>query len=229
MDSSRKTIMWVSKYEQMLFDMWEENIGILNGSELKSPTFVEFALRLQGAGFNVDWKKVRSKMDNLTKRYKAVVRELRKPDGKRTHWRHFKRLHRILGPRMSRKKLLSSTPFLKVDEQVNSDANESDELLAENFDALIEEPLDHSYYTQFQEEHVEENENYSTNESVPTMKLEKRIADPVMTPFESAMIEVVKQRTNDLNQAAAERLEVLNRHLSSTIEFQNKVLNMLSN
>ncbi|XP_062121656.1 uncharacterized protein LOC133835645 isoform X2 [Drosophila sulfurigaster albostrigata] len=225
MDSSRKTIMWVQKYEQMLFDMWEENIGILNGSELKSPTFVEFALRLQEAGFNVDWKKVRSKMDNLTKRYKAEVRELRKPDGKRTHWRHFKRLHRILGPIKSRKKLLSST----LDEQVNIDPNESDELLVENFDALIEEPLDHSYYTQFQEEHVGENENYSTNESVPTMKLEKRIANPVMTPFESAMIEVVKQRSKDLNQAAAERLEVLNRHLSSTIEFQNKLLKMMSN
>lgn len=54
----------------MFLDLWEEKIEELRGSRKNSHVYQEMAAALQNAGFNGTWTDIRTKVDNLTRKYK---------------------------------------------------------------------------------------------------------------------------------------------------------------
>lgn len=64
-------IVWTTEQTDMLLDLWEEKIEELRGSRKNSDVYKEMAAAMQkNAGFNGAWTDVRTKLDNVTRKYK---------------------------------------------------------------------------------------------------------------------------------------------------------------
>jgi len=56
--------------EVLLIDIWQENIEELRGARKNVHIYMEMAQTLMEAGFDVSYKDVRTKIENLTKKYR---------------------------------------------------------------------------------------------------------------------------------------------------------------
>jgi len=56
--------------EVLLIDIWQENIEELRGARKNVHIYMEMAQTLMEAGFDVSYKDVRTKIENLTKMYR---------------------------------------------------------------------------------------------------------------------------------------------------------------
>jgi len=54
----------------MVVDLWGDCIGDLRGTRKNFHVFMEMAEKLKSAGFIGTWSDVRTKIDNLTRKYK---------------------------------------------------------------------------------------------------------------------------------------------------------------
>jgi len=67
----RKPLSWSQYYEELLFDLWEENIASIRAGQKSTIVCKAMAEKLDGAGFiGVEMKDVRTKLDNITRKYK---------------------------------------------------------------------------------------------------------------------------------------------------------------
>jgi len=67
----RKPLSWSQYYEELLFDLWEENIASIRAGQKSTIVCKAMAEKLDEAGFiGVEMKDVRTKLDNITRKYK---------------------------------------------------------------------------------------------------------------------------------------------------------------
>ncbi|KAH8296003.1 hypothetical protein KR054_000376 [Drosophila jambulina] len=87
--------------EQLVVDLWEENKDGYFGARKRRLIYKEMAATISAAGLSVIWTDVRSKLENLIRKYR-IEREKAK-QGIPSRWRHYKKIHSILnGDRPSR-------------------------------------------------------------------------------------------------------------------------------
>ncbi|XP_062124938.1 uncharacterized protein LOC133838029 [Drosophila sulfurigaster albostrigata] len=92
----KPSISWSGIHEAMLFELWEENLTALRSAQKNTHIFKRMCEKLLAAGFNVEWKDVRIKIDNLTKKYKNEIKKRGPTGGAPSQWQHFAKVHRIL-------------------------------------------------------------------------------------------------------------------------------------
>lgn len=56
--------------ENMVLDLWEEKIEDLRGVRKNTHVYQEMAVKLQDANFPVCWTDVKTKIDNMTRKYR---------------------------------------------------------------------------------------------------------------------------------------------------------------
>jgi len=66
----KESVLWTGEYEAILFEMWEEYLEAMRSSQKNFHIFQIIAEKLCSEGFNVTWREVRSKVDNLTRKYR---------------------------------------------------------------------------------------------------------------------------------------------------------------
>ncbi|XP_070142100.1 myb/SANT-like DNA-binding domain-containing protein 1 [Drosophila kikkawai] len=78
--------------ECLLIDVWQENIEHLRGSRKNSHVYMEMAQTLMEAGYDVYWKDIKTKLENMTRKYKQEKNKMGPND-----WQHFETLQAFLG------------------------------------------------------------------------------------------------------------------------------------
>ncbi|XP_037907005.1 uncharacterized protein LOC119649080 isoform X2 [Hermetia illucens] len=95
---ARRRDRWNPWEENLLIKIWAEKIGSLRGSKKNYYVYQDIARTLQGHGLRATPEKVRSKLRNLTRRYRKE-RVYVGPSGESTsEWPLFTAVHSILGP-----------------------------------------------------------------------------------------------------------------------------------
>lgn len=216
-------VTWKREHEYLLFDLWEKNLSRIKESKGQKEIFSEMALHFADAGFDVGWKKIKSKTDNLLRAYRQELKTIRETGGLPSTWPHFKRLHKIVGSKSSKNSLEEMRAKAKNKPYKMRSDDEEFASITSSAESFIIESSEDSCSVNFEKKSLKRNRVKS-----PEQISKKTGNTQEMTPFELAMIEVVKERTEDLRRAATERLNVMSRFLDSTIEFQNKTLEIIS-
>ncbi|XP_075167576.1 myb/SANT-like DNA-binding domain-containing protein 1 [Haematobia irritans] len=76
--------------------MWEEYIDDLRGTRKNSHVYQEMAKKLEDVGFKGAWTDVRTKLDNLTRKY-SEKGKIGSTGGEPSNWQHYHKVHNILG------------------------------------------------------------------------------------------------------------------------------------
>ncbi|XP_044248847.1 uncharacterized protein [Drosophila takahashii] len=82
-------LRWTVKMELLLIDVWQENVEQLRSNRKNVHIYMEMAQSMMEAGFDIDYKDVRTKIENLTKRKIS--------GGAPSSWQHYELLHSFLG------------------------------------------------------------------------------------------------------------------------------------
>ncbi|XP_041632971.1 myb/SANT-like DNA-binding domain-containing protein 1 [Drosophila kikkawai] len=90
-------LRWTLQMECLLIDVWQENMEQLRGSRKNSHIYMEMAQTLMEAGNDVSWKDIKTKVDNMTKKYKQEKHKMGPSGGAPSAWQHFEALHSFLG------------------------------------------------------------------------------------------------------------------------------------
>ncbi|XP_070855249.1 uncharacterized protein [Drosophila suzukii] len=83
--------------EVLLIDIWQENIEELRGARKNVHIYMEMAQTLMEAGFDVSCKDVRTKIENLTKKYRQEKNKMGPSGGAPSSWQHYELVHSFLG------------------------------------------------------------------------------------------------------------------------------------
>ncbi|XP_041452258.1 uncharacterized protein LOC111077877 isoform X1 [Drosophila obscura] len=68
-------VKWITEMENLLIDLWQENIDDLRGVRKNSHVYMEMAQTMkEGCDLDVGWTEVRTKVENLTKKYSGAKR-----------------------------------------------------------------------------------------------------------------------------------------------------------
>ncbi|XP_044315303.1 uncharacterized protein LOC123037682 [Drosophila rhopaloa] len=90
-------LRWTVQMELLLIDIWQENIDQLRGVRKNVHVYMEMAQSLMEAGFDVSYKDVRTKIENMTKKYKQEKNKIGPSGGAPSVWQHYDVLHSFLG------------------------------------------------------------------------------------------------------------------------------------
>ncbi|XP_070855186.1 uncharacterized protein [Drosophila suzukii] len=90
-------LRWAKQMEVLLIDIWQENIEELRGARKNVHIYMEMAQTLMEAGFDVSYKDVRTKIENLTKKYRQEKNKLGPSGGAPSSWQHYELVHSFLG------------------------------------------------------------------------------------------------------------------------------------
>ncbi|XP_070854802.1 uncharacterized protein [Drosophila suzukii] len=90
-------LRWTKQMEVLLIDIWQENIEELRGARKNVHIYMEMAQTLMEAGFDVSYKDVRTKIENLTKMYRQEKNNMGPSGGAPSSWQHYELVHSFLG------------------------------------------------------------------------------------------------------------------------------------
>ncbi|XP_070069203.1 uncharacterized protein [Drosophila takahashii] len=63
-------LKWTTNMECLLVDLWQDSIAELRGPRKNSHIYLEMAQSMKEAGFNISFRDVRTKLENMTKKYR---------------------------------------------------------------------------------------------------------------------------------------------------------------
>ncbi|XP_041450633.1 uncharacterized protein LOC111078541 [Drosophila obscura] len=82
--------------ENLLIDLWQENIDDLRGVRKNSHVYMEMAQTMkEGCDLDVGWTEVRTKVENLTKKYRMEKNKVGPSGGASSGWQHFEKYIKI--------------------------------------------------------------------------------------------------------------------------------------
>ncbi|XP_041450140.1 uncharacterized protein LOC121404551 [Drosophila obscura] len=91
-------VKWTTEMENLLIDLWQENIDDLRGVRKNSHVYMEMAQTMkEGCDLDVGWTEVRTKVENLTKKYRMEKNKVGPSGGAPSGWQHFEKLQAFLG------------------------------------------------------------------------------------------------------------------------------------
>ncbi|XP_070143245.1 uncharacterized protein [Drosophila kikkawai] len=90
-------LRWTLHMECLLIDVWQENIEHLRGPRKNSHVYMEMAQTLMEAGYDVSWKDIKTKLENLTRKCKQEKDKMGPSGGAPSAWQHFEALQAFLG------------------------------------------------------------------------------------------------------------------------------------
>ncbi|XP_034108172.1 uncharacterized protein LOC117570555 [Drosophila albomicans] len=202
-----KPMIWLIRHENILFTLWEEESKKVNYSGNYQNIYQAIAEKLCKAGLQIQWKDVRTRIESVTKKYNEELRDI-EALGRPSSWRHFERVHKILGvsPQSIESIESNGVATLLDDEQYGLDDLPNSET------SSVAEPNDNNCP-----------DSVSASPS-PEKKRRKLGNTSKMTPFELAMLEIERDRTVRLESIAMNRLEVMKRMAAENAEFHKKLL-----
>ncbi|XP_036340746.1 myb/SANT-like DNA-binding domain-containing protein 1 [Rhagoletis pomonella] len=95
--AKKKKTNWSPFAEEMLLEIWEANIVDLRGARKNGHIFKQMAESLKNAGVCVSSEEVRSKINNLTGKYRKEKGNIGVSGGSPSDWPHYQRVHAIIG------------------------------------------------------------------------------------------------------------------------------------
>ncbi|KAI8043617.1 hypothetical protein M5D96_004950 [Drosophila gunungcola] len=242
----RKPISWSLYYESLLFDLWEENIASVRAGQKSTIVCGAMAEKLDDAGFiGVEMKDVRTKLDNITRKYKQERKEVQ------STWRHFERVDRILG----RINPLKYGPL--IEESTGSLKNDSILLLAEPYAQYSLDIRNTNLIAEENgiEEYLEDDLDYNDIDNgapsndggeswertlemmsnpgspcddppfSPPYKRQKHSQEE-MTSFEAGILEATRERNKELKKMREELTDLASRRLNSLERLEKTMMRM---
>ncbi|XP_044249574.1 uncharacterized protein [Drosophila takahashii] len=91
-------LKWTTNMECLLVDLWQDSIAELRGPRKNSHIYLEMAQSMKEAGFNISFRDVRTKLENMTKKYRLEKNKIGPSGGTPSSWQHFDKVHSFLGP-----------------------------------------------------------------------------------------------------------------------------------
>ncbi|XP_017120638.1 uncharacterized protein LOC108141674 isoform X2 [Drosophila elegans] len=213
----RKPISWSLYYESLLFDLWEENIASVRAGQKSTIVCGAMAEKLDEAGFiGVEMKDVRTKLDNITRKYKQERKEVQ------STWRHFERVDRILG----RINPLKYGPLIEE----STEENGIEEYLEDDLDYNdIENGAQSNDGGESWERTLEMMSNPGSPcddpPFTPPYKRQKHSQDE-MTSFEAGILEATRERNKELKKMREELTDLASRRLNSLERLEKTMLRM---
>ncbi|KAH8233821.1 hypothetical protein KR038_000671 [Drosophila bunnanda] len=89
-------IRWSKEMEQLVVDLWEQNIDDYFGARKRRLIYKEMAETISAAGLAVKWTDVRNKIENLTRKYRIEKDKVISSQGGSSRWQHFEKIHSLL-------------------------------------------------------------------------------------------------------------------------------------
>ncbi|XP_017120637.1 uncharacterized protein LOC108141674 isoform X1 [Drosophila elegans] len=218
----RKPISWSLYYESLLFDLWEENIASVRAGQKSTIVCGAMAEKLDEAGFiGVEMKDVRTKLDNITRKYKQERKEVQ------STWRHFERVDRILG----RINPLKYGPL--IEESTGSLENEENGIEEYLEDDLDYNDIENGAQSNDGGESWERTLEMMSNPGspcddppfTPPYKRQKHSQDE-MTSFEAGILEATRERNKELKKMREELTDLASRRLNSLERLEKTMLRM---
>ncbi|XP_033232352.1 uncharacterized protein [Drosophila pseudoobscura] len=65
-------VKWSAALESLLTDIWQDKIEDLRGPRKNSHVYMEIAESMKEAGLELGWGEIRTKLENMTKKYRAL-------------------------------------------------------------------------------------------------------------------------------------------------------------
>ncbi|XP_052851714.1 uncharacterized protein LOC128261850 isoform X1 [Drosophila gunungcola] len=218
----RKPISWSLYYESLLFDLWEENIASVRAGQKSTIVCGAMAEKLDDAGFiGVEMKDVRTKLDNITRKYKQERKEVQ------STWRHFERVDRILG----RINPLKYGPLIEESTgSLKNDKNGIEEYLEDDLDY---NDIDNGAPSNDGGESWERTLEMMSNPGSPCddppfsppYKRQKHSQEE-MTSFEAGILEATRERNKELKKMREELTDLASRRLNSLERLEKTMMRM---
>ncbi|XP_037711730.1 uncharacterized protein LOC119548514 [Drosophila subpulchrella] len=212
----RKPLSWSQYYEELLFDLWEENIASIRAGQKSTIVCKAMAEKLDEAGFiGVEMKDVRTKLDNITRKYKIEARE------GHSKWKHFSRIRRILG--------VLKPVKVKYDHLIeqSTDDNGKQEPLSVKSESLnddLDQPgiLSDEDGTSWDRTLEMLSNPGSLCDDLPYSPQCKKakLSPDDMTSFEAGMLAATKERNRELKQMRKELTNLASRRLNALEKLQ---------
>ncbi|EDW70926.2 uncharacterized protein [Drosophila virilis] len=227
MSKERKpSIFWRNTHEEILFRLWHQHLDELRTKRPTKQVYQVIAEKLTDAGFQLGWKDVRTKVDNVTRKYKEELKKLR-TTGQPSNWKNFEHIYKILGE-------------AKCDDKLSIELEQSSDMILtkeEHFDfedlpfsncsgdeILVEQHLENLDFVE--PKFCSETAEYVTDES-PAPKKRKLNKSGQLTPYESAMLDIERDRSDRLERIAMCRLQVMKRMAAENAAFHSKILALM--
>ncbi|XP_064551552.1 uncharacterized protein LOC135437521 [Drosophila montana] len=226
MSKERKpAVYWINTHEEILFRLWHQNLDELRTKRPTRQVYQVIAEKLIDAGLQLGWKDVRTKVDNLTRKYKEELKKLRST-GQASNWKNFEHIHKILGE-------------AKSDEKVSNELEQSSDMILTKEEHFDFEDLPFSTFSGEEvivDQHLEnldfgepkffsETAEYVTESPAP--KKRKLAKASQLTPYEAAMLEIERDRSDRLERIAMCRLQVMKRMAAENAAFHSKILALM--
>ncbi|XP_033232353.1 uncharacterized protein [Drosophila pseudoobscura] len=64
-------VKWSAALESLLTDIWQDKIEDLRGPRKNSHVYMEIAESMKEAGLELGWGEIRTKLENMTKKYRS--------------------------------------------------------------------------------------------------------------------------------------------------------------
>ncbi|XP_070073540.1 uncharacterized protein [Drosophila takahashii] len=93
----RTRTVWTPEMEVALVDLWGDHVEDLRGPRKNSHVYQMMAMIMGEQDIYVSWTEVRTKLENLTRKYKKEKEMVGPSGGAPSNWRLFDKVDRILG------------------------------------------------------------------------------------------------------------------------------------
>ncbi|XP_037942350.1 uncharacterized protein LOC119675234 [Teleopsis dalmanni] len=93
----KKQVVWPLEAENILCELWEEDIENLRGNRRNSHIYKEFQQKLSLRGMEVSVKGISNKINNLTSKYRKEKAAMGMSGGSPSTWPLYHKVHAILG------------------------------------------------------------------------------------------------------------------------------------
>ncbi|KAF5280699.1 hypothetical protein FQR65_LT15020 [Abscondita terminalis] len=99
---SKKRIKWTNESESALLDLWEEKITDLRRQKRNSHVYTEMATQLKLCFVGnelegVEGNDIKTKINNFTQKYRSEKKVIGPSGGKRSGWKYYDKINKILG------------------------------------------------------------------------------------------------------------------------------------